>query len=452
MIESSPPYDLDNSYPEIQSAISQGRRGNNSEAAATLEAFIEDHPNHVGALGHLAHIHELRDRPDLALPVYLRICDLAPEYPLARYRLAECYFDLGDYRKARLNYLKLDGSPFLEDENVLQRLTLCEPWPKRMARQAPRALFGIIKKFGQSGFASSFCKEVISIPSQNEAIGKVGVSGWFSYLNRHYISGDAWKDPKNPCDLCGGEKFETVFFYQDQKVVRCLECGLETVERKPPEGLDIQTGYYDRDSTIEEFIGLGWRDEKTLQLRIDLLKSLFQKAGEPFPQTHGSAFEIGFGQGHFLKEIEKLGYQVRGMETAPKLVAFATMELGLSGYVGSVETIDETPESYDLILAYHVLEHLDHPSRLFEKVSGILRKGGCLVIETPVAELAKMPFNKQMDDSIGYANYHHLHFFTPPHVRQYFEKHGFEVVGEYLLYPDTHPTGGFLGRKKETVI
>lgn len=439
---------LDNSLPEIREAIETARRGETAAAVRIFEEFVADHPTHIGAMGHLAYLHELMEQPDSALPVYRRICELAPDYPVARHRLAECFFALGDKQNARKNYRMLRGTPFYEEPKVLQRLALCEPLPLRLLREFPGALRSLAGKFRRKGFLTGLIGEVASAPLQWGAIREVGLSGYLSYLSRHFLRGDAWADARRPCDLCGGEKFRAVFFYLDQKVVRCLDCGLETVERKPHEGIDVQTGYYDEDSTIESFVNRGWQDERLLEQRMDLLKMLFEEAGVSFPQPGGRAFEIGFGQGHFLAEIAKLGYRVQGMETSPKLVRFAEKELGVPGVVGTVESLGEEADPLDLFLAYHVLEHLDSPGLLFEKAHRLLAEGGMLVIETPVADLSTMPFAKKMDEAIGYANYHHLHFFTPFHVREYFNRHGFETVGEYLLYPDTHPTGGFLGRKR----
>ena len=40
-----------------------------------------------------------------------------------------------------------------------------------------------------------------------------------------------------------------------------------------------------------------------------------------------------------------------------------------------------------------------------------------------------------------------MHFFTPETLKPYFEKYRFALVGEYTLYAETHPTGGFLARR-----
>jgi 2-polyprenyl-3-methyl-5-hydroxy-6-metoxy-1,4-benzoquinol methylase len=222
---------------------------------------------------------------------------------------------------------------------------------------------------------------------------------------------------------------------------------LEFLERKPVEGLDVLTDRYSQEETLEGYEGETWRDPRIHQERLRLLTALFEQAGETFPQERGRAFEIGFGDGAFLAFLGDRGYAVSGIETSERLVHHAIREHGLEVATGTVASLEAEPNRYDLVLAYHVLEHLDRPSLLFSKALAMIRTGGYLFIEIPVANLSNMSRAKRLDEMIGYANRYHMHFFTPDIVPKYFEKHGFEIVGSYVLYPETHPTGGYLGRK-----
>ena len=428
-------------------AVELARKGRFAEATQEFRRILEEDPTHIGSRGQIAYFHFLFEELDEAIECYREICDLHPDLAIARLKLADCYLARGNRRQAHRMYLSLQGTEFFSTDEVQEKLGLTEFLPRRVLRRLFPILGIVFRRLCDGSFLRALLRETAALPRAVPAIRDAGVSSYLSFLSRHYLRSTSYRHPLFPCDLCGGTRCRAIFYHRDRKIVRCLGCGLEFLERKPVEGMDVTTDRYSQDETLEGYEGETWRDPKIHQERLRLLTSLFEQAEDAFPQEGGRAFEIGFGDGAFLAFLGDRGYTVSGIETSERLVQHAIREHGLEVATGTVASLEAEPKRYDLVLAYHVLEHLDRPSLLFQKANEMLRNGGYLFIEIPVANLSKMSRAKKLDEMIGYANPNHMHFFTKTVVPKYFENHGFEVVGSYILYPDTHPTGGYLGKK-----
>jgi 2-polyprenyl-3-methyl-5-hydroxy-6-metoxy-1,4-benzoquinol methylase len=298
-----------------------------------------------------------------------------------------------------------------------------------------------------AGFWRGLTSELIGIRKSLPGIRAAGLSRYLDYLAKHYFRAPDYRLPRAPCDLCGGGDFSAVFFLGEQKKVRCESCGLEFVERKPIDGWDVADEVFEREETVEFFEKI-WSNADLWATRIERLNRMFERIGVPLLRAGGRAFEIGCGEGDFLRHLKERGLEVEGIETSNRLVEHCRKRLGLNVNKGTVRDFSVPPDSYDLVLAYHVTEHLDKPSQLFNKARRMLRPGGFLVVEVPVPDLSNLSLKDQLDVHYGYANRHHLHYFRPETVTRYFETHGFTVVGTLEIVYDVLPAMSFLGRKE----
>lgn len=90
--------------------------------------------------------------------------------------------------------------------------------------------------------------------------------------------------------------------------------------------------------------------------------------------------EIGFGEGKFLKGLNIRGFDVFGLELSSYARENMEKILGKRRVYKSVEQIDE---KFDVILMYHVLEHVDNPRKYVEELVGVLSPNGRLVVRVP---------------------------------------------------------------------
>ncbi|MEW6323932.1 MAG: class I SAM-dependent methyltransferase [Nitrospirota bacterium] len=106
----------------------------------------------------------------------------------------------------------------------------------------------------------------------------------------------------------------------------------------------------------------------------------------PKSDPAGRLLEIGCATGTQLVLLRHAGWRdVQGMELSEKAAAIASNR-GLTVFSGSVEDgLDRCdPSSFDVIIASMVLEHLQNPFEVLEKILQKLKTGGELLLSTVV--------------------------------------------------------------------
>lgn len=96
--------------------------------------------------------------------------------------------------------------------------------------------------------------------------------------------------------------------------------------------------------------------------------------------------EVGFGNGAFLAFARRRGWHVVGLELIPELVDAARSE---DFDARPAEDLIELPEaSYDLVVAFDVLEHIppDETLAFLASLRRALRPGGTIVLRFPNAD------------------------------------------------------------------
>jgi SAM-dependent methyltransferase len=92
--------------------------------------------------------------------------------------------------------------------------------------------------------------------------------------------------------------------------------------------------------------------------------------------------EIGAGRGGMLTMLARRGGDVIGIEPSRTLWA-ATRDLGVRVANVALDEAEVEPRSRDLVILWHVLEHLDRPSAALERIRSWIAEGGRLVIAVP---------------------------------------------------------------------
>ena len=111
------------------------------------------------------------------------------------------------------------------------------------------------------------------------------------------------------------------------------------------------------------------------------LKRLHHVAKPP-----GRLLEIGCGTGGLSKAARDVGWDVLAIEHGPVLRQAAEQLLGPERVLGcAVETAKLQAESFDVVLALDLIEHLPDPFVLVRQASEWLRRSGVLLLQTPNA-------------------------------------------------------------------
>lgn len=236
------------------------------------------------------------------------------------------------------------------------------------------------------------------------------------------------------CNACGASGGEFAFEGPDRleklpgrfRMVRCLECG--AYRQNPRPTWEHLQRYYPEDYAAYQYADQGSRLKKEIR-RYGLLKRL--RAIQKF-QPGGRLLEVGCGTGHFLKEAADSGnWQVVGIEPSPSAAAFVSGQLGLQVHQGRFSEIPLPPESFDAIVFWCVLEHLDCPVDDLRYAHSLLKKNGWLFASIPNFESLETRIFGQY--WAGWDLPRHLYVFPRPSLYRIMSKIGFRVIDERCL-------------------
>jgi len=146
--------------------------------------------------------------------------------------------------------------------------------------------------------------------------------------------------------------------------------------------------------------------------------------------SNSHILDVGCGTGSFLSYMRKKGCQVHGVEKNAKARNIC-LENNLD--VETTET-NLSPNSFDAITLWHVLEHLPKPEMHLSNYLNLLKSNGILAIAVP---------NFESHDLIYYQNAwaaldvpRHLWHFTPNGLINMANQNGFELIKKKPLRLD----------------
>ena len=149
-------------------------------------------------------------------------------------------------------------------------------------------------------------------------------------------------------------------------------------------------------------------------------KLVLFKAGD-----RGRLLDVGCGNGRFLAQMRKLGWEVVGVEPDPEAVRIAKERFGLEVFQGTLEEAGFPDNSFDAITMNHVIEHVPDPIRLLAECRRVLKPGGKLVVVTPnIWSLGRRLFGEHWR---GWEVPRHLFLFSPKSLRTCAERAGLVV-------------------------
>ncbi len=189
------------------------------------------------------------------------------------------------------------------------------------------------------------------------------------------------------CDICNGEMIPCWNVREalapcggGWKYVCCRSCGLVRLHAEGSESTWRQfacEGDYYGDGfskfagaiqTLREFSA--WR-------RAREINRLFSKPGR--------VLDIGCGEGLFLKWMKGMGWRVDGCEIGEQAVKRAEQCLGQRIHDGEFKNMSHSDHSWDVVMLWHVLEHVSNPVELLKYIGSVITTNGLLVVAVPNA-------------------------------------------------------------------
>jgi SAM-dependent methyltransferase len=180
------------------------------------------------------------------------------------------------------------------------------------------------------------------------------------------------------CPLCGEADAAPVLTQPDGYIPflhlhRCLRCGI--IYLNPRLTLDSIMAVED-ESEVYSFSNE--QAEEWIAGPLDGLCSHL----EGYMQTQGRRLlDIGCNRGLLMESARRRGWQAIGVEIAPEAAERARRDYGFTVYA----TLEETPIhlQFDLVTAWHVLEHTLNPVAFLQQAAARLAPGGILALQVP---------------------------------------------------------------------
>ena len=161
-------------------------------------------------------------------------------------------------------------------------------------------------------------------------------------------------------DYVTGEHFQ---------IVQCARCGFGLTDPVPLSMDRYYPARYRRFNALAAFV------LRRLYLRrVDGWHARLPRAGR--------ALELGSGTGWMLRALRERGWVAVGSERTVSAAAAARDAAGAPMFVGDLSAIRDQP-LLDLVIMFHVLEHLPDPQAALVAVARRVKPGGTLILGIP---------------------------------------------------------------------
>ncbi len=225
------------------------------------------------------------------------------------------------------------------------------------------------------------------------------------------------------CPVCGGTDLRRFALGARAALQRCVACGTVSA----PEYADPKEVYVDgyMFGDAPGGFGLDVRDagfQEFLTFVGDRRMSLIERATG---LRAGSHLDVGSGTGEVLAASRARGWATQGVEPEATAAEMAR-DRGLDVKVAALEESGLPERSFDVVTAFHVLEHIPDTRTFLRAMSTWARPGGFVVIEVP--NFDGLLRRRRGVDWSGLRPREHIVHFSPKTLRRAFKLSGIEPV------------------------
>jgi 2-polyprenyl-3-methyl-5-hydroxy-6-metoxy-1,4-benzoquinol methylase len=212
------------------------------------------------------------------------------------------------------------------------------------------------------------------------------------------------------CPLCETERFQTIERFPVHLVV-CERCSLVFIQDRKEEPF-----YKDLYSQHYGYV------QKAKGDRRDLSYGRWIKRYLPEGKT-SRILEVGCGSGSLLESLRDGSCDVYGIEPGKQAAQYARNVRGLAHIENSFLEESRMPENYfDGILLLQTFEHFADPVGCLDRIRGLLKEDGLLLMEVPDAFAVIGVYQWGMEPS-----HNHLYIYSALTLRLLLKKCGFDV-------------------------
>lgn len=173
------------------------------------------------------------------------------------------------------------------------------------------------------------------------------------------------------------------FFPGEFIMVRCNKCGLHRTNPRP--SADNILDFYPK--SYSPFIGTRLFSSLQGTTRFSNLSKFYRKLidfkSHTIPEIpSGKALEIGCASGSYMHKLKILNWEVEGIEVDYDSALYAKQH-GFCVQNSSIENAFISSNSYDLIVAWMVMEHVHEPLEVLKKLNSSAKDNAYFVFSVP---------------------------------------------------------------------
>lgn len=234
------------------------------------------------------------------------------------------------------------------------------------------------------------------------------------------------------CENCGSTSWKVYGVAADTQPAHPVQCRCTTCDlvfanpRLTPESLAaVYRTYYSRYAPDQS-------TEEMLETYDAAARTVLAEIGRS--RRDGALLDVGCGTGAFMARARAAGYDVSGVELSIEGIEQARSEHGLEHVVhGTLEDACFDDASFDVVVAWHLIEHVSDVGGFIDEARRVLRPGGIVVVGT---EAHRYPINSWLR-TLRFATGRiprpvtsdlHTYVFSPGALRDCFERRGFTTV------------------------
>jgi SAM-dependent methyltransferase len=224
------------------------------------------------------------------------------------------------------------------------------------------------------------------------------------------------------CPACGAQAFRGFELAPGRPLRRCERCGtVSALDYADPSEVYVdgymfgQAGPFGLDVRAPDFQRYLIR---VARRRVRMLERATGRRG-------GRLLDVGSGTGEVLVAARDRGWQTQGVEPERTAAQMAAAR-GLDVAVASLEQSGLPESSFDVVSAFHVLEHIPDSRSFLRMMARWARPGGFVAIEVP--NFASVQRRRLRESWSGLRPREHLVHFTPKTLPAAFRAAGIEPV------------------------
>jgi SAM-dependent methyltransferase len=153
-----------------------------------------------------------------------------------------------------------------------------------------------------------------------------------------------------------------------------------------------------------------------------------------YKQGRGNLLDVGCGKGRFVYRAKKAGWKAVGLEISLHQAESARNRFDIPVVVGTIDQNLFEPASFDVISAWHVMEHVTDLGAFVAGITRALRPGGIFACEVPNFASCQAQIGGPLWFQLDVPR--HITHFTPSALQTLLAKHNLTLLAQRTFSPE----------------